>query len=138
MGNCERKVIMREWERFERISPQIIRSSPEVKGNNIQSAIRLFNARLELSELLKHLPSGNHKIKVSLAYGVLNNALEYVLTGKIRRRRGLYSALLNITEESDIGFCKLCGNQKQGHFPSPNGRLWCSNGSHTEPYTPTE
>ena len=86
---------MRKWERFERISPRIAPSLPEVKGNNIQNCIRLMNARLEVAESLKHLPSGNHKIRVSLAYGVLNNAIEYVLTGKIKRRQGLYSAILS-------------------------------------------
>jgi hypothetical protein len=35
----------------------------------------------------------------------------------------------------DETMCR-CGKEKLYHFPSPNGRLWCSSGSSTEPFVP--
>jgi hypothetical protein len=63
---------------------------PGVKNENIINAIRLMNARFELRTSYLR----NEKIKTALAIGVLDHAIEYVLTGKIKLRAGLYTALL--------------------------------------------
>jgi len=34
--------------------------------------------------------------------------------------------------------CNRCGRTYDAHFPSPNGRMWCSNGSHTEEFVPVD
>lgn len=62
----------------------------------IQATVVLMNSRLELDGLRDHAPNGNARTRLSLAIGVLDEAINYLMTGKTRSKHGLFTALLAI------------------------------------------
>lgn len=60
----------------------------------IQTTITLMNARTELDGLRDHAPTGTVRTRLSLAIGVLDEAINYLMTGKTKSKHGLYTALL--------------------------------------------
>jgi len=58
-----------------------------------EAIIRLKNARKELEQLRSH-EDDESRTYHALAMGVLDNAIQWLTTGKVLTRKGLHSAIL--------------------------------------------
>jgi hypothetical protein len=63
------------------------------KNPVIEAVDRLKNARLELSKDYPHL-DGRKQIAVNLATGAIDQAINYLLIGRVTCRPGLHTSLL--------------------------------------------